>query len=391
MKLKQAPEDFRVEELTDVTAGAAGAFAFYCLEKSGWTTPDALDLIRRRWRTHTRAMSYGGLKDRHANTNQFFTVFHGPRKNLQFKGITVRYLGQVEQPFTSSLIEGNRFQITLRGINPKDLPDVEATLKEVQAAGVPNYFDDQRFGSVGPGGRLPGHEMVLGRWEQALKLALASPYSHDRPGDKQVKSVLRECWGDWTRCKDQLPKSHARSLVSYLVDHPTDFRGAVARLRPELQGLYLSAYQGHVWNRTVARFLKASCRAEDLAMLPLRLGPLPFPRNLPPALLMELSAAQLSLPSARLKLDVTDPWLPVLNEVLAEDGLTLEEMKLKGLRKPFFSRGERLVLCLPRGMTWEFADDERTPDKKKLTLCFTLSKGAYATLIVKRLQSVQSR
>ena len=50
MKLKQAPEDFQVEEVTDVIAGAEGLFAFYRLEKSGWATPDALQAIRRRWR-----------------------------------------------------------------------------------------------------------------------------------------------------------------------------------------------------------------------------------------------------------------------------------------------------------------------------------------------------
>src|SRR2546430_397931 len=48
MKLKQEPHDFQVEELTDVTPGEGGAFALYRLEKTGWTTPDALSAIRRR-------------------------------------------------------------------------------------------------------------------------------------------------------------------------------------------------------------------------------------------------------------------------------------------------------------------------------------------------------
>ena len=42
MKLKQQPDDFFVEELTDVQPGEAGEFALYRLDKRGWTTPDAV-------------------------------------------------------------------------------------------------------------------------------------------------------------------------------------------------------------------------------------------------------------------------------------------------------------------------------------------------------------
>src|SRR5205814_6482171 len=94
MILKQSPEDFHVEELTDVQA-SAGPFSFYRLEKKGWTTPDALQAIRRRWQLDRRRLSYGGLKDRHAQTIQYFTIFHGPQRRLTHQNFTVAYLGQV--------------------------------------------------------------------------------------------------------------------------------------------------------------------------------------------------------------------------------------------------------------------------------------------------------
>src|SRR5438270_211844 len=47
MKLKQSPDDFVVEERTDVAPGADGAFALYRLDKVGWTTPDAVAAVRR--------------------------------------------------------------------------------------------------------------------------------------------------------------------------------------------------------------------------------------------------------------------------------------------------------------------------------------------------------
>src|SRR5262245_16633472 len=267
MKLKQRPEDFRVEELTDATAGDAGEFALYRLEKTGWTTPDALSAIRRRWQIDFRRLSYGGLKDRHAVTAQHVTIFRGPKRNLSHERITLTYLGQRAEPFTAADIRANRFQITLRAMNDNAVSHAEAALCEVAGAGLRNYFDDRRFGSVGssvagvgdpgtlgePGSQTPAtesvgpefvaKEMVFGRFERALWLALAAPYEFDRADAKREKATLRELWGDWAALKAKLPKGHARSLVDYLVTHPADFKGAVARLRPELQGLYLSAYQ----------------------------------------------------------------------------------------------------------------------------------------------------
>src|SRR5262245_38835117 len=104
MKLKQRPEDFQVEEVTDVLPTAHGNFAFYRLEKSGWSTPDAFQAIRRRWKIDLRRLSYGGLKDRHAHTVQYFTILHGPQRHLTHQEVAVRYLGQVSEAYTSQHI-----------------------------------------------------------------------------------------------------------------------------------------------------------------------------------------------------------------------------------------------------------------------------------------------
>src|SRR5580658_865878 len=102
MKVKQLPYDFRVEELTSATAWDEGEFAFYRLVKTGWTTPDALASIRRRWQIEFRRLSYGGLKDRHAMTSQFLTIFRGTKRNLSHERIAVTYLGQRIEPFTAT-------------------------------------------------------------------------------------------------------------------------------------------------------------------------------------------------------------------------------------------------------------------------------------------------
>jgi tRNA pseudouridine13 synthase len=385
MKLKQLPEDFQVEERTDVQAGAEGRFALYRMEKRGWSTPDALAAVRRRWKIDLHRLSYGGLKDRHALSVQYFTILHGPQRRLHHQGVTVEYLGRAMRPYTSRDIRANFFDMTLRDLESAAADSVNATMESIRRKGVPNYFDDQRFGSVGPNSDFIGRMLVFGRFEEALKLALAAPYEHDRTPQKKEKAILNRHWGDWKTCKEELPRSHARSLVDYLVSHPTDYRGAVARLRPELRGLYLSAYQSYLWNRILSKWLQTHCRPEQLIAVRLRLGEVPMHQGLDESVFRELTSLSLPMPSARARLQEDDPRLGLIQSVLAAEGLELSQLKVKGIRELFFSRGERAALCSPAEMHFEWNEDDRHPGKRKLRLKFELPRGSYATLLVKRI------
>lgn len=388
MKLKQTPEDFRVEELTDAVAGAAGEFALYRLDKSGWTTPDAINAVRRRWQLDWRRVGYGGLKDRHAVTSQLLTVFRGPRRNLSHERITLTYLGQRAEPYSSADIRANRFTVVLRALSDTAVSLAERALGEVADAGLPNYFDDQRFGSVGEAREFVAREMVFGRFDRALWLALAAPYEFDRADAKREKALLRDHWDDWPTLKAKLPKGHARSLVDYLVHHPTDLKGAVARLRPELQGLYLSAYQSYLWNRMLAAWLTRALGPDHLADVDLKLGRVPVPVRVPPERRAEWEGLSLPLPSARLKPEPSAPWVGIVEEVLKAEGLTLGELRIKGMQKPFFSKGDRAGCVRPAGLSHAAEPDDLNAGRRKLTLRFDLPRGSYATMLVKRVTAV---
>jgi tRNA pseudouridine13 synthase len=355
MKLKQQSEDFFVEELTDVTPGPAGDFALYRLEKRGWTTPDALLAIRRRWQLDARRLSFGGLKD-----------------------------GHVGEPFVSRDIRANRFRLVLRSLSDHDVEMAQTALTALQRDGVPNYFDDQRFGSV-TDGKFVAKALVRGEFEQALRLAIAGQYEHDRTAQKQEKAILTRHWGDWHACKAKLQRGHTLTLVDYLAHHPGDYRGAIARLRPELRGLYLSAYQSHLWNRMLARWLRHHLRPDQLMFVDLRMGKVPMYRRLSEAQRLELEPLTLPLPTSRGEVDRADPRIALMERVLEEEGLTRDQLKVKGLREVFFSRGERAAWCLPEALQSSGGEDDKNARRRKLTLEFALPRGCYATLLVKRI------
>lgn len=390
MILKQSPEDFLVEEVTSLSPGQDGPFALYRLEKSNWTTADALAVVRRRWKIDLRRVSFGGLKDRHAHTFQHFTIFRGPQRKLSQQGIAVTFLGQVGEAFTSQHIEANRFRLVLRDLSDAAVTHARAALAEVAQVGLPNYFDDQRFGSVAGHGNFLAKALMLGDHERALRLALTAPYPHDRAAQKKEKATLRGHWNDWSACLKLLAPGQAREVVAFLAEHPGDFAGAFARLRSK-PSLYLSAYQSHLWNRMLGRYLRDTLPAPMLVEVPLLLGDFPMPRTLSPEQKETLAQLTLPLPSAKIDLPDDDPRRRYLNQVLVEENLQPAQFKLTGMRDLFFSRGDRPTYCQLAHLQNSVGADENHPGKRKLTLSFDLPRGAYATLVVKRISQTAKK
>src|SRR5262249_38053037 len=243
----ERPEDFQVEELTDVRPQDTGPFALYRLEKQNLNTLDALQFVRRRWKIDRPRISFGGLKDRHAKTVQYFTIHHGPHRQLNQTGLHVEYLGRVAELFTSKDIRANRFRITIHDLSEAEIQPAHQALGEVRRDGVPNYFDEQRFGSA-IGGEFMARHLVHGRYEEALRLALTAPYEFERKDQKREKSFLRAHWGDWKKCLERFPTSRERKrpetsthkVIAHLNHNPTDFRGALAFIGAEQRHLYLN-------------------------------------------------------------------------------------------------------------------------------------------------------
>lgn len=383
MKLKQIPEDFQVEELTGLRWGD-GPFSIYLMTKRSLGTPEAIEIVQRRWNLSRQQVSYGGLKDRHAVTKQFVTIKGGPHHHLRDTAVELEFLGKSRKPFTPHEIAGNRFTITMRDLDAEALQRAEQALQEVTETGVPNYFDDQRFGSYGAAKEFIAQWWCKGNYERALWLAIADANSHDLSEEKKQKKFLRDHWKDWKLCKEKLGKSHRRSIITYLVDHPDDFRGALALIKVDLRGIYLSAFQSAVWNAMLAAWLRRETKPQQLVDVELKLGKVPFTRSLFPDQIKRMHRFVLPLPSARLKLD-PGPLSDLIDEVMPRFGLELREMRLKFPRDSFFSKGERPAFSFPQRLKWSSAEDEKHPGKRKLTMRFELGRGAYATILVKRI------
>lgn len=376
-KVKSRPEDFEVEELTEF-APASGPFALYRLTKRGMGTLEAVQSIARRWKFPRHAISFGGLKDRHAVTHQWLTIHRGPRRDLQQESFSLTYHGQANRAFESSDITANRFRIVLRDIADDSASGMTAAIARVRQFGVPNYFDDQRFGSLGESGEFIAKPWCLGDYERAAWLAIVDRNVHDRPRVRDEKNLLQQYWGDWELLSRKLPESPHRGLFRHLAEHPTDFRRAITFLPADLRSLYLAAFQSAIWNDILAEWLREQLPGECLKPLTVGHQSLLTWAEIPPGSSRELTQLTLPLPSARLHLE-PGPLLDLYERVVSRYGLALRELRVKYPRDSFFSKGDRAAAIIPRDLSVKMAGSATA------TLDFSLARGAYATMVVKSL------
>jgi tRNA pseudouridine13 synthase len=383
MKLKRLPEDFGVEEQVGLAVGR-GAFGLYRLRKQGLGTLEAVEAVGRKWRLPRQSVAFAGLKDKHAATSQFVTIQGGPQRGISQTNLELEYVGQVERPIHASDITGNRFVIVVRELNDSEARAATEGLVTIARDGLPNYFDSQRFGSVGMSGEYIAKPWCLGDYERAIWLAIADANVHDRPEQRRDKELIRQAWGKWGECIERLRSSPLREVVGHLLRHPGDYRRAITIFPQPLRSLWLATFQSHLWNQILASFIRQAVGEDVCSTLAVGPSEMPFFGSLNDEQRRGLHRAVLPLPSARLHWE-DDALQPLYDRVLATEGMEIRQVRVKYPRDSFFSKGERRAVFQPGDLSHELADDELYPGQKKLTLRFVLPRGCYATILVKRL------
>ncbi len=388
MKLRQRPEDFVVEEVSRLAPGGRGAaegtYGLYRLRKRSVTTPEAVRRIARAGGIERGRIRYSGLKDRHAITDQFVTIFGKSVAALEDPGFRLQPVGRSAREAGPGEIERNAFRITLRDLSREEATRARERAGAYARSSIPNYFDEQRFGSARATGVFPGELVARGDWEGALRLIIAASSREDSKDVRRRRRIIDEGWGDWPAVKAKLDRSSERSIVTYLVDHPTDFVGAFDRLPESLRTIVLSAFQSLVWNEVLSGVVRARCartwthkgRYDEVAFFE------PGGENEDDAA-KALRGAAVPFPHRATKMRDTDA-AAALDQALSSRGLTLDSFRLRGLKKGHFWRGERMALAEVDDFTaGEPVPDEMNDGKWALELRFSLPAGAYATMFVK--------
>lgn len=383
-RVKVRPEDFRVEEIADLAPAGRGRFRLYRLTKSGWNTTDLLKRLSRSTGVAYEAFSYGGRKDRHALTTQFVTVRSSRDLSARGEAFALESLGWVDEPMAARRVRGNRFAITLRAMPERDLPALLGNLEEVRRSGAPNYFDDQRFGSYDPERGFLAEKMLRGDFEEALKIHLTLRYPEEKKDAKARKERLLALWWQWDDCLEVARTATERRVFAFLAERGADYAEAVNLLPREDLSIAIAAYQSHLWNEMAALALE-ECALET-AEVAGRAGRYLFPTRYAEGALDELRDLEIPTPGPRRIVFGSERARRAYEAVLQRHGLRPRDFALRQLRRAFFRSFPRRLLALPgRLEVGPPRPDELYPGRLALEFSFELPRGAYATMVLKRL------
>lgn len=371
MRWKVRPEDFQVEELCELPLQAGGPYTVYQVRKWGRTTLEVQAELARQLGVPQRAVSFPALKDRDALAIQTATVRGRGPERIRGSGFEAIRLGEAGRPLQPRDLRGNRFRVRLRALTDPEIERLPQAIAALAAQGFPNYFDDQRFGSWSPEAGFIGRPLLLGHAEEVLRIYLTVPWIGDPPEVRMFKREAQARWGDWAAMLALAPRpSNYRSLLTFLKDHPADWRGAVQRIPMRLRALWVDAYRAWIWNRIVDRVWSSRPHRD----LPIRRTAFPLPLELPPE-----AGAIVPLPHRRARYE--GPWEEAMAAVLEEEGLSLSAFRKGPLLEDAPPPTQRAVWCWPRALALE----ELHPDRREAILAFELPPGSYGTLLLKAL------
>lgn len=146
-------DDFGVEEDLGFAPSGSGEHLYLHLQKRGVNTEWLAKQLAAAVGIKPMDVGFCGLKDRHANTRQWFSLYLPKAPALDWAAVLAA-TGEDVQLLSSAYSHkklrrgdhaGNRFRLILRQLSAP-AKDYEARLQVIKAWGVPNYFGEQRFG-----------------------------------------------------------------------------------------------------------------------------------------------------------------------------------------------------------------------------------------------------
>ncbi|MBT3814481.1 tRNA pseudouridine(13) synthase TruD [Candidatus Woesearchaeota archaeon] len=328
--LKQIPEDFVVTEVSNLNVLDNGKFAYVLMKKTNRNTLDCVREIAKQLNIREKDVGFAGSKDKNAVTSQLISIKNVSKEkiaSINVDNVSLKIVGYNNKPISLGDLSGNKFEIVVRDLD---------SVKVQETNFVANYFDEQRF-SV--------HNVAIGR--NMIK--------------KEFKEAVK-LMND-TRADEHLEK------------HKNDSIGAMKKLPKRLLMMYVHSYQSYLWNETLRIYLEENSKVVN--KMKYSLGEFVF--------VSEKKFLQIPLIGFNDGL-VTEEVKEIIDEIMKKEKLKhsdfiikqIPELSLEGdLRNAFVD-----VKDLKIGKTEK---DELNTGKKKVKVYFSLGKGSYATMVVRKL------
>lgn len=382
-RIKDAPDDFLVEEIPLYEPGGSGTHTYFCIEKRGMTTLHAVRNIARALGVPHRVIGYAGLKDAEAVTRQVLSVEHVPPERitaLDRPNLRVLWTNLHTNKLRLGHLKGNRFVIRVRGAEAGRLADARATLERLARDGVPNYFGAQRFGLRGDTWAL-GRALLRRDWVEFISILLGRPGDNDRGDIRHARELFEQGRYDEAARAWPYPLRDERTACLAMARTGGSHQRAAYGVDKSLKRLYVSAFQSYLFNQVVAQRIRKLGTLMD--------GDLAY-RHANGAVFRVESAAveqpradafEISPSGPLFGYRMTDPQgrpHEIEEAVLSASGFAPEDFRAAGAHKVKGAR--RALRFQPRDADASEGSDERGDYYE---FRFALEAGCYATMVLR--------
>ena len=336
--LKELPKDFVVIEISTVKAEPQGKYLYFWMKKRGKNTIDAVAELAKALRIREKEIGFAGSKDKHAVTEQLISIA-GVKKEvveaLVIKQVVLEFHGYGKKPISLGDLQGNEFEIVIRNLGKEKIEEI--TMME-------NYFDEQRFSE---------NSIAIGR--HLLKKEFA----------KAVSLI------------DDL------NVKRYVEKKPTDYVGALKVLPIRLLRMYVNAYQSYLWNKTVGLYLEK--KGKVWKKVAYSKGELIFISDVDAKKFKDLKIPLIGFGHEETE---NKEVQEIIGQIMEEENISYADFIIKQIPE-LTLEGElrKAVVPVHDLEIGRKLNDELHKGKKKVMVSFTLPKGSYATMVVKRIVS----
>jgi tRNA pseudouridine13 synthase len=399
-KLKVTAEDFIVDEVSKYPpAKPEGTICVARVTATNWETNRLVRHLSKTLGISRNRIGFAGTKDKRAVTTQLLS-FEAPVEQvmaLRLSQVNIEGAYMAKRGMTIGDLVGNNFKIRVRDCHLHG-EELRSSLEGTEAAlrglgGFPNYFGVQRFGTVRPVTHLVGRAIVKGDLEKAVLLYIGNPNEDEDEQSRSAREALQRD-RDYSAALKVFPwkLTFERMMIGFLDRNPGDFAGAICVLPPNLQMMFVHAYQSYLFNLVLSERMRRGIPLDapivgDIVLPADKDGNPDHDKQVP------VTKTNLDL----VERQVRDRRAFVSGTLFGSESVFAEgemgEIERREVEREGLSPQDFLVPAIPhcsskgsrRELVCEYKDLKLDIEDDSYTASFFLGKGCYATVLLREL------
>lgn len=248
-KIRSSPEQFFVSEILRAKAqtkiSRSGKYTVYKLKKSGIDTNHAMSDIFKKYGLRLKAL---GLKDANATTEQYICDTNSSRSHgtITTNRYTLEKIGLVQKPLTKKDMVGNHFKIKIEQANFTKISNFNEYDK------ILNFYGYQRFGSKRPVSHLIGKAILQRDFDNAVEVLLSLGSEHDLAQNNRIREMLKDK-SNYSKVFNDVPlhMDVERIVLQEMIEHGNALK-ALHAIPLSLRRFFVEAFQSFIFNKTIS-------------------------------------------------------------------------------------------------------------------------------------------